>query len=128
MSVEFDRQFFIRNSQYLEMEVELAGTVDLVKEPGSDLQLFGSIEGVQGYATPLGRRFNLEEAVVTFSGPVGNPELMVRTIYRPPQPADDVTLWYIVEGTVEEPEFRFDSDPYLELQDIVSYTLFGRPF
>src|SRR5690625_4376300 len=49
MSVEFDRQFYIRNTQFLEMEVELAGVIDLVKAPGSDLELFGSIEGVTGY-------------------------------------------------------------------------------
>ncbi|MEX1061956.1 MAG: translocation/assembly module TamB domain-containing protein, partial [Balneolaceae bacterium] len=128
MNVEFDRQFFIRNQQYLDMEVELAGILDLVKEPGADLEMFGSMEGVQGYAQPLGRNFEIDEAVVTFYGPIDNPEMNIRTFYTPPQADEEITLWYIIEGTVEDPEFSFESDPALELQDIISYTLFGRPF
>lgn len=128
MLVSFDRQFFIRNRQYLDMEIELAGEIDMVKETGTDLQMFGSIEGVRGYARPLGRNFTLDEAVVTFFGPINNPELNVRTVHRPPQTAEEISIWYIIEGTVEDPDFRFESEPFLELQDIISYTLFGRPF
>lgn len=128
MSVTFDQQFFIRNRQYLDMEVEIAGAVDLVKQSGSELQMFGALEGVNGYARPLGRQFDLDQAQVTFYGPVDNPELDIRTQYSPQRSTEIVTLWYIIEGTVQDPEFRFDSDPYLELQDILSYTLFGRPF
>ncbi|MEX0771196.1 MAG: translocation/assembly module TamB domain-containing protein [Balneolaceae bacterium] len=128
MEVEFNRQFFIRNRQYLDMEVELAGTVDLVKQSAGELQMFGSLEGVNGYARPLGRNFVLDEAVVVFYGPVDNPELNIRTLYRPPQPQSDIRIWYIIEGTVQEPEFRFESEPFLELQDIISYTIFGQPF
>ncbi len=127
-TVVFDRQFFIRNRQYLDMEIELAGEIDLVKSSGSDLEMFGSMEGVRGYARPMGRNFELEDAIVSFFGPVGNPELNIRTRYRPPQSDEEITIWYIIEGTVEDPEFRFESEPFLELQDIISYTLFGRPF
>jgi hypothetical protein len=128
MNVIFDRQFFIRNRQYLDLEIELAGEIDLVKSAGSDLEMFGSMEGVRGYARPMGRNFELEDAIVTFFGPIGNPELNVRTRYRPPQSDEEITIWYIIEGTVEDPVFRFESEPFLELQDIISYTLFGRPF
>lgn len=128
MSVEFDRQFFIQNRQYLDMEIELAGAIDMVKQPGSDLELFGTIEGIRGYARPLGRDFDLEEATVTFSGPISNPELNIRTLFNPPQSQEEISIWYIIEGDVEDPEFRFESEPFLELQDIISYTLFGQPF
>jgi autotransporter translocation and assembly factor TamB len=127
MTIGFDRQFFIRNRQYLDMEIQMGGEVDLVKEPSQDLQMFGSLEGVGGYVRPLGKQFNLEEGLVSFYGPMDNPELQVRTRYIPPQAAG-VRIFYIIEGTLEEPEFRFDSQPQLELQDIISYTLFGRPF
>lgn len=128
MSLSVDRQFFIRNRQYLDMEVELAGTLDLVKEPEGELQLFGTVEGVRGYARPLGRLFELDDANVTFYGPADNPELTIRTRYRPPRSGEEITIWYLVEGPVQDPEFRFESEPFLELQDIISYTLFGRPF
>ncbi|WP_069131636.1 translocation/assembly module TamB domain-containing protein [Rhodohalobacter halophilus] len=128
MNVNFARQFFIRNRQYLDMEVELGGDVDLVKSRGEELQMFGALEGVRGYARPLGKNFTLDEAFVTFYGPVDDPELNIRTEFQPPQAQSDVSIFYIIEGTVQEPEFRFDSEPPLELQDIISYTLFGKPF
>ncbi|MCH8549892.1 MAG: translocation/assembly module TamB domain-containing protein [Balneolaceae bacterium] len=128
MNVSFDRQFFIRNRQFLDMEIELGGEVDLVKAKGEELQMFGSLEGVRGFARPLGRNFELEEAVVGFFGPIDNPELNIRTRYIPPQARTDVRIFYVIDGTVQDPEFRFESEPQLELQDIISYTLFGKPF
>ncbi len=128
VSVAFTRQFFIRNRQYLDMEIELDGQVDLLKQSGGDLQMFGQLEGVRGYARPLGKNFEVDEATVTFSGQVENPELNIRTVYEPPQASTDVQIFYIIEGTAQDPEFRFDSEPQMELQDIFSYTIFGKPF
>ena len=128
MNVNIARQFFIRNRQYLDMEIELVGDVDLIKQSKSDLQMFGSLEGVRGYARPLGKNFMLDEALVTFYGPVDDPELNIRTEFEPAQAQSEVQIFYIIEGTAQEPEFRFDSEPPLELEDIISYTLFGKPF
>lgn len=127
MSVSFGRQFFIRNRQYLDMEIELGGQVDLLKGREEDIQIFGSLEGVNGYARPLGKNFDLDNAVISFFGPPENPQLNIVTKHEPIQ-AVGVTIFYIIEGTLEDPEFRFDSQPELELQDMVSYTLFGKPF
>ena len=128
MDVNFRRQFFIRNRQFLDMEIELGGQVDLIKRPYDELEMFGQVEGVRGYARPLGRNFEIDEAFVTFSGPVIDPELNVRTFYRPPQARTEVRIFYIIEGTAQDPSFRFDSEPQMELEDIISYTVFGRPF
>lgn len=128
MQVSFTRGFFIRNRQFIDLEIELGGSVDMVKERGSDLQMFGTVEGVRGYARPLGRNFLIEDAQVTFVGPVENPELNVRTYYDPPQAQAEIRIFYIIEGTAEDPQFRFDSEPQMELQDIISYTVFGKPF
>lgn len=126
-SVDFGRQFLIRNRQYLDMELLLGGQLDLVKQRQEELQMFGTLEGIRGFARPLGRNFELDEASVAFAGPLDNPELNITTRYSPPQAAG-VHILYIIEGTLEDPEFRFDSEPPLELQDIISYTLFGKPF
>lgn len=128
MQVSFTRGFFIRNRQFIDLEIELGGSVDMVKERNSDLQMFGTVEGVRGYARPLGRNFLIDDAQVTFVGPVENPELNVRTFYDPPQAQADVRIFYIIEGTAQDPQFRFDSEPQMELQDIISYTVFGKPF
>tara|TARA_R100001143_G_C3360597_1_gene135216 strand:- start:7186 stop:11631 length:4446 start_codon:yes stop_codon:yes gene_type:complete len=127
MSISFGRQFFLRNRQYLDMEIELGGQVDLLKDRNAEMQIFGSLEGLNGYARPLGKNFDLDSAEITFFGPPENPQLNIVTKHEPPQ-AVGVTIFYIIEGTLEEPEFRFDSQPELELQDMVSYTLFGKPF
>ncbi|PWN07910.1 translocation/assembly module TamB domain-containing protein [Rhodohalobacter mucosus] len=127
MNISFPGEFQIRNRQYLDMEIELGGSVDLVKNREQDLQMFGSLLAESGYARPLGKNFVLDEGSVTFTGPADDPGLNVVTRYEPPQ-SQDVRIFYIIEGTAQNPEFRFDSEPQLELQDIISYTLFGKPF
>lgn len=127
VNIKFGNQFIVRNSEYLDMEFSLGGDVNLLKEFEKDLQMFGTLEGLRGYARPLGKNFMLDEAQISFFGPVGNPDLNIRTLYEPPQAAG-ITIFYIIEGSLEDPEFRFDSEPPLELQDIIGYTLFGKPF
>lgn len=128
MNVEFDRRFFVRNKRYLEMEVELEGQLDFLKDPGQELQLFGTLSAADGYARPLGKRFELEEGSLAFSGPPDNPQVNIRTLYEPPQAEQEVKIWYIIDGTVEDPQFRYESQPPMDLAGIVSYTLFGQPF
>lgn len=127
LAVRFNRQFFVRNRQYLDMEIELEGELDILKNRHEELQLFGSLEGVRGYLRPLGRLFTLNEAVLSFYGPAEDPQLQIRTSYEPPQAAD-ITIYYVIDGTLQDPEFRFESEPYLPPRDMISYTLFGRPF
>lgn len=128
MNVEFDRRFFVRNERYLEMEVELEGQLDFLKDPGQDLQLFGTLSATNGYARPLGKRFELQEGSLAFSGPPDNPQINIRTLYEPPQAEHEVKIWYVIDGTVEDPQFRYESQPAMDLAGIVSYTLFGQPF
>jgi autotransporter translocation and assembly factor TamB len=128
MDVEFNRRFFVRNERYLEMEIELDGQLDILKDAGKDLQLFGTLNTTQGYARPLGKRFELEEGSLAFSGPPNNPQMNIRTLYEPPQTNQEIKIWYIIEGTVEDPMFKYESNPPMDLAGILSYTLFGQPF
>ncbi len=127
MNVNFGRNFLIRSRQYIDLEFALGGEVDLLKEQGEELQMFGTLEGIRGFVRPLGRNFELDEAIVGFFGPIDDPQLNITTRYTPPQ-SPGVNIFYIIDGTLQDPDFRFDSDPQLELQDIISYTLFGKPF
>lgn len=128
MNISFNRRFFVRNSQYLDMEMELDGSLDVVKEKGDDIQLFGTMNTADGYARPLGKRFEIEEGSVIFSGEPSNPQMSVRSMYVPPQTQEEIRIWYIIEGTVEDPKFKYESQPPMELENILSYTLFGQPF
>ncbi len=128
MDVEFNRRFFVRNQRYLEMEIELEGQLDILKDAGNDMELFGTLNTVRGYARPLGKRFELEEGSLAFSGPPDNPQINIRTLYEPPQADQEIKIWYSIEGTVEDPEFKYESSPPMDLAGIISYTLFGQPF
>lgn len=121
------RRYFIRNRSNPELDLELEGNLDVVKSAGNELELFGDITTVRGTANTLGRRFELDEGVIVFSGPADNPEFDIQLSYRVRR-EDDIRIMYRITGTAEEPEFTFDSEPEMELQDIISYTLFGRPF
>lgn len=130
MTFVIERDFFIRNRRYLDMQIELNGELEAQKQTGGDLQLFGSLDANEGYVRPLGKQFNLEEGTFTFSGPLTNPNIYVKTSYVPQsaqKQGDPITLFYVIEGTAEEPEFRFESEPYMEQQDIICYTLFNKP-
>lgn len=129
MEIEINRNFFVRNRSYLDMEIEVAGNVDAQKETGGELELFGSFNGLEGYVRPLGKRFDVEEAVFTFSGPPENPDLNIKSKHIPPtrQKGESVILYYLIEGTAEDPVFTFDSNPQMDQSDIVCYTLFTKP-
>ncbi|MFN1834965.1 translocation/assembly module TamB domain-containing protein [Balneola sp. MJW-20] len=118
--------FYIRNSQYLDMEIEMGGELELQKDHGEDLQVFGPLSAREGYVRPLGKRFDLTEGEFVFSGPVDDPQISVKTRYVPPAPEVN-EIRYIITGTAQSPEFNFESEPFMEQQDIICYTFFGKP-
>jgi autotransporter translocation and assembly factor TamB len=127
MSVSINRRFFVRNQRYLKMDIGLKGKLNIEKEKSEDMQIFGTLSTTSGYAEPLGKRFVLKEGELTFTGPPANPRLHIRTLYEPPQTNQNIKIWYIIKGTVEDPQFEYESDPPMELSSIISYTLFGEP-
>lgn len=129
MIVEIQRDFYVRSRDYLDLEIEMVGTLDAQKETKGELSIFGSLDGREGYVRPLGKVFTMEESSFTFSGPVDDPSIYVKSqhIPRTRQKGEAVVLFYIIEGTAQDPSFRFDSEPQMEEQDIVCYTLFGKP-
>jgi len=126
MQFVIERNFFVRNKGYLDMDIELRGNLDALKETNGELSLFGTLDGVKGYVKPLGKIFNLDEAQLTFSGPMADPDVYVKSSHKPNQ--SPVIIYYIIDGNASDPDYIFDSDPPMEQKDIIAYTLFGRPF
>ena len=130
MTFIIEEDFFIRNSRYLDMEIELNGELEAQKQTAGDLQLFGTLDADNGYVRPLGKQFNLEDGSFTFSGPLENPDIFINTSYIPQttqKQGDPITLYYVIQGTADEPTFEFRSEPQMEQQDIICYTLFNKP-
>lgn len=130
MRFVIERNFLVRNRRYLDLEVALTGELDAQKQVNSDLELFGALNAERGYARPLGKNFTVDEGAFTFSGPITEPDLYIKTSYIPQssqKEGDPIVLYYIIEGTALDPTFRFESDPYMEQEDIVCYTLFNKP-
>jgi autotransporter translocation and assembly factor TamB len=127
IKVTTNRNFWVRNRSRPEIQLELNGELDLVKSKDRDIEVFGRMGVNDGYVTQLGKRFTFDQGDLTFSGNPANPALAVRTLYALRQPSD-IKIWYVIGGTAEDPTFTYESDPEMELQDIVSYTVFGRPF
>ncbi len=130
MEFEIERNFQIRNRRYLDMEVSLSGNLEAQKPVRKDLQLFGALTANDGFVRPLGKQFNIDEGRFTFSGPMVNPEIYIKTSYIPQTSQKQgslITLFYIIEGSAQDPNFRFESEPTMEQQDIICYTLFNKP-
>ncbi len=121
------RNFWIRNRNRPEIQLQLNGELDLVKERRRDLEVFGRMGVNDGFVTQLGKRFTFDKGELVFSGSPADPQLQIKTLYALRQPSD-INIWYVLGGTAESPEFSYESDPEMELQDIISYTVFGRPF
>lgn len=122
-----ERGFWVRNRSAPEMNLELNGELDILKSKGGEVALFGTMGTNQGTVSQLGKRFVMEKGELTFSGDAENPQLAIRSAYQLKKP-NDITIWYVIGGTAAKPTFTFESDPEMDQTDIVSYTLFNRPY
>ena len=133
LTVEMDRDTWVRQTSNPELAIELTGTVEIQKAPDEELQLFRSIEVLpqRSYVRQFGRRFDLTQGTITFNGPIS--ELMmdvgarheVRSRDHPGQPEAVITL--NLAGRLDDLSFTLGSDPPMDNADIVSYLATGRP-
>ncbi|HLR76759.1 MAG TPA: translocation/assembly module TamB domain-containing protein, partial [Balneolaceae bacterium] len=128
IDIDVGNDFNIRSEQYLSLKVVLSGALNLSKNAGQRLQLTGKLKASGGYIKPLGKRFRVAEGLLTYDGKANDPEVYLKSVYQPHRDEQDVKIWYIVEGRMQEPAFKFKSEPFMESQNIFSYTLFGQPF
>ena len=127
MKIIAPRNVWLRSRSSPEMAIELTGNLQLQKKPNQEIQVFGNLSSRQGYVTQLGKKFTLDTGELTFNGDPANPHLNIKTTYQLRQPSD-ISIYYMITGTLEKPQFKYDSDPKMDLKNIISYTLFGRPF
>lgn len=111
-----------------ELKVEIAGELDVVKE-GEYFEIFGPVQTVRGWYDLLGKRFEIREGVVTFTGGKEfNPEVAVwtRHIFRDAE-REKRTLELQISDKAFSPKLQFTlDDQQIEEADALSYLFFGR--
>lgn len=115
------------------MAVPFSGTMQVELRPGEVPALEGSVDVIagRGFVEQFGRRFELSEGTVTFSGAPADTRVDLEATYTIPSHDNpdeaEVTIILEVAGTQEDLSLTLSSNPPLENADIVSYIATGRP-
>ncbi len=133
LQVSFPRRVWFRRQDSPEMNIELAGRIDVRQEPGQEMQFFGQVEPIPGRGglDLYGRRFDLTEGEIQLQGPATATQLDVTARYRVPtlSGGDDAGVLIDVhaQGRPDSLDLEFSADPTMSQEDIVSYIVTGRP-
>jgi translocation and assembly module TamB len=90
--------------------------------PQGRLRVDGSVRTVDGTYRAYRQRLNIDRGVLSFNGPIENPQLDIEAT----RPNLDVRVGVAVTGTVLVPRVRLFSDPEMSDADKLSWLLRGR--
>ncbi|MBK3518412.1 translocation/assembly module TamB domain-containing protein [Carboxylicivirga marina] len=111
-----------------DMNIEISGDVDIAKTVDY-FELFGDVEIIRGYYILYGRKFNIEEGVITFMGgetPDPRLEITAEYVYRGSD-KEKHTLQLSVTEYLSEPNISFTlDDAAISQSDAVSIMIFGK--
>ncbi|PSQ81300.1 MAG: hypothetical protein BRD46_02470 [Bacteroidetes bacterium QS_8_68_15] len=132
LDVQILRDTWLRSAANPELDVQLEGDLDLEKAAGQNLQLFGSIQVVpeRSRLVQFGRRFSIENGLITFNGAPGNPSLDFEAQYSVEayrSRGSEVTITLSMRGRPGELNFELGSNPSMAMTDILSYIATGQP-
>jgi translocation and assembly module TamB len=118
LRVRADNRVFVSG-----MGIESEWSTDLrVGGTSATPSITGNVELIRGTLSVAGRRFNLEEGRVNFTGQrPPNPQIDIRAVAD----IDDVEVGINVTGSAANPQIAFTSNPGLPQDEIVSRILFG---
>ena len=133
MSLDIGSDVWVRRRTQPEMRVQIDGSLDVRKEPGDSIQLFGTVEAVTGrsYFEQFGRRFTISNGTVTFNGSPTDWQIDAEARYEVPSSRDpnssEATITLDVVGRADDLSLTLGSEPTMENADILSYLATGRP-
>ncbi len=115
--IDAENQIFIRGRG---LDAELGGTLRLGGTSANVIPS-GQFELVRGRLDILGRRLLLTEGSVTLQGTL-DPYLYLAATSE----ADGISVRVVLQGSLSDPELRFESTPELPEDEVVARLLFGR--
>jgi hypothetical protein len=132
LTVQMRRDTWVRSKSNPRLDIQLTGDLDVSKAPFEDALVFGSVSVLpeRSRIVQFGQRFDLERGELTFNGAAETPDMSLEASYTVTSHSsggEEVTIRLIAEGTPDELNVTFDSEPTMELSDIVSYIATGRP-
>lgn len=132
LEVEIQRETWLRSRSALGLNIQFSGDLDLQKAHDEDLELYGSIDIVPERSTveQFGQVFRVDEGVLTFNGPVDDPQMSFAAVYeqRARETRDtEVAITLNAEGRLGNLNLSFSSEPPMSTSNILSYLATGRP-
>lgn len=120
VQVSVPRDAWVRRS---DANVELQGWMTAWKKPDEELHLAGDIRGVRGWYAFQGKKFELEDGGVRFTGQGFDPVLDIKATHK----AGEYLVRLRVGGTIAKPTLALESEPALDQADVLAVLLFGAP-
>jgi len=132
LTVEIQRNTWIRSKSNPELNVQFTGDLDVDKAPEADPQVFGSIQVVPERSTlrQFGQEFQITEGTLTFNGDPFAPFLNLAAVYEQrAQGAQgtEVRITLSLNGRPDELSPTLSSEPPMDTRNILSYLATGRP-
>ena len=120
LAIEVPQNFWV---QAPDTAVELSGELRVTKELNESFALSGTIDTVRGYASYYGKKFEIEEGHVIFTGSEEiNPHLDITVTHT----VADYVISIHLGGTIKKPAISFGSIPELPQTDIISLLVIGK--
>jgi translocation and assembly module TamB len=113
-----DRLFF----QGRGLDTRLAGEIRLAGTPGAGMKTTGSIRAVDGKYDAYGQQLTIERGVITFAGPIDNPQLNILALRK----GLAVEAGVEILGTTTRPKVRLVSSPDVPEPEKLSWLILGR--
>lgn len=104
------------------LDTRLAGEVHITGTPGPGLRASGVIRTVGGTYDGYGQKLSIERGVLTFNGPIDNPQLNVLALRK----GLPVEAGVEVLGTTTRPRVRLVSSPDVPEPEKLSWLVLGR--
>ncbi|HSR88342.1 MAG TPA: translocation/assembly module TamB domain-containing protein, partial [Pontiella sp.] len=95
-----------------------------INDVPAGLSIKGKVTPRRGFVTFIGKKFRLQQGDILFNGNV--PTMPVFNNLTAEYSRSDITAQLILNGEVNDPQFRLESTPALPEDEILSHVLFNR--
>ncbi|HEU4708864.1 MAG TPA: translocation/assembly module TamB domain-containing protein [Methylophilaceae bacterium] len=102
-------------------DLRLAGQITLLREPGHEPRVQGTVRVAEGTFEAFGTTLAIERGIINFQGPMDNPNINILAMRRKQEVAAGVQ----VTGTANNPRVTLVSEPDVPEDQKLSWLVFG---